>query len=135
MTDRPTAAELVEAVRLLLEAEVIPVLTDTRLRFQTLVAANVLSIVGREMTSADVDVLKTWENLIAIMGACDPLPPNPADWPLAVRRLAEDLCRRIRAGDYDEPIRFRNLSQQLRPLIVSKLAIANPRFLASYKPL
>src|SRR5690242_14430603 len=49
MNDRPTAAELVFAVREHLEGELIPTLADPRLRFQTLVAANVLRIVEREL--------------------------------------------------------------------------------------
>jgi Domain of unknown function (DUF6285) len=134
MTDRPTAAELVEAVRQLLEAEVIPALPDVRLRFQALVAANVLSIVGRELAAADVDVRLTWDKLAAVLGMADPPPTHPRDWRAAVLQLNEELCRRIRAGDYDDPARFRELVNQLRPLIVRKLEIANPRFLAGYEP-
>ncbi|MSO95688.1 MAG: hypothetical protein EXQ81_07825 [Thermoleophilia bacterium] len=47
-TDRPTAAELAAAVREFLEAEILPMLDDHRLRFRTLVAMNALSIVERE---------------------------------------------------------------------------------------
>ena len=47
-TDRPNASELATAVREFLEAEILPVLTDHRLRFRTLVAMNALSIVERE---------------------------------------------------------------------------------------
>jgi hypothetical protein len=134
MTDRPTAAELVEAVHHLLETEVVPVLTDARLRFQTLVAANVLAIVGRELATANADLRRAWESLAAILKVTDP-PPQPGEWPAPVRQLNEELCRRIRAGGYDEPERFRDLLNQLRPLVVRKLEIANPRFLTSYRPL
>jgi hypothetical protein len=48
VTDRPRAAELATAVREFLEEEILPVLTDQRLRFRTLVAMNALSIVERE---------------------------------------------------------------------------------------
>ncbi len=48
MSDRPTAAELVNAVHEFLEAEILPTLDDHRLRFRTLVAMNALSIVERE---------------------------------------------------------------------------------------
>jgi hypothetical protein len=135
MTDRPTAAELVEAVRHLLEAEVIPALPDQRLRFQALVAANVLSIVGRELGAADVDVRLAWDKLATLLGKADQPPAHPRDWQAGVRQLSEELCARVRAGDYDEPVRFRELLNQLRPLIVRKLEIANPRFLAAYQPL
>jgi hypothetical protein len=132
MTDRPTAAELVQAVCHLLEAEVIPALTDQRLRFQTLVAANVLSIVGRELAAADVHVRLAWDKLAAVLGVSDQLPQH--DEAAAVRQLSEKLCQRIRAGDYDEPVRFLAVLNQLRPLILRKLEVSNPRFLASYQP-
>ena len=134
MTDRPTAAELVEAVHHLLGTEVVPALTDARLRFQTLVAANVLAIVGRELATADADLRLAWDRLAAIVGVRDAALQS-GEWSAAVRQLNDELCRRIRAGDYDEPSRFRNLLNQLRPLVVRKLEIANPRFLASYRPL
>ena len=49
--DRPTAAELVEATREFLEREILPTLTDQRLRFRTLVAINALGIAQRELES------------------------------------------------------------------------------------
>ncbi|HET8527314.1 MAG TPA: DUF6285 domain-containing protein [Gaiellaceae bacterium] len=49
MSERPTAAELAEAILEFLGGEVLPTLTDRRLRFRTLVAMNALSIVYREL--------------------------------------------------------------------------------------
>ena len=74
-TDRPNASELATAVREFLEAEILPVLTDQRLRFRTLVAMNALSIVEREAP-----------------------PPTQADWAMARRIRAGD----IRDGDLQE---------------------------------
>jgi len=51
--DRPTAAELVEAVREFLESEILPTLDDHRLRFRALVAMNALAIAGRELASSE----------------------------------------------------------------------------------
>src|ERR1700692_2834870 len=51
--DRPTAAELVEATREFLESEILPTLTDQRLRFRTLVAINALRIAQRELESGE----------------------------------------------------------------------------------
>jgi len=70
MTDRPNARELATAVREFLETEILPALSDQRLRFRTLVAMNALSIVERESP--------------------EPSPPDPVD---------AELARRIRAGD------------------------------------
>ena len=68
--DRPTAAELAESVREFLEAEILPVLADHRLRFRTLVAMNALGMVERETAA--------------------PPPDSTAD---------RELARRIRAGE------------------------------------
>jgi hypothetical protein len=70
VTDRPAAGELATAVRDFLEAEILPVLQDHRLRFRTLVALNALGIVARESPP--------------------PAPPDPAD---------AELAQRLRAGD------------------------------------
>jgi hypothetical protein len=53
MADRPTAAELVEAVTEFLAEEVLPAATDHRLKFRTLVALNALAIASRELAASD----------------------------------------------------------------------------------
>ena len=70
--DRPSAGELAVAVREFLEAEILPVLDDRRLRFRTLVAMNALGIVERDSPS-----------------------PVERDWTLARRIRAGE----VRAGD------------------------------------
>ena len=49
MSERPTAEELAEAIEEFLAGEILPIVTDARLRFRTLVALNALGIVGREL--------------------------------------------------------------------------------------
>jgi len=49
VTERPTAQELTEAIVEFLGDEILPTLTDHRLRFRTLVAMNALGIVHREL--------------------------------------------------------------------------------------
>ncbi len=49
MTERPTAQELAEAIQEFLAGEILPTLTDHRLRFRMLVALNALGIVYREL--------------------------------------------------------------------------------------
>ena len=68
--DRPTPQELAEAVREFLQAEILPVLDDHRLKFRTLVAINGLGIAERELAET--------------------ARPHDDDW---------ELARRIRAGD------------------------------------
>jgi hypothetical protein len=68
--DRPTPQELAEAVREFLEAEILPLLDDHRLKFRMLVAINGLGIAERELWATS--------------------QPREEDW---------ELARRIRAGD------------------------------------
>jgi hypothetical protein len=51
VSERPTAPELVEALLEFLGGEILPTLTDHRLRFRTLVAMNALGIVHRELVA------------------------------------------------------------------------------------
>jgi Domain of unknown function (DUF6285) len=53
MTDRPTAQELAEAIQEFLAGEILPTLTDHRLRFRMLVALNALGIVYRELAALE----------------------------------------------------------------------------------
>ena len=71
MSERPSADELAEALEEFLAAEILPTVTDARLRFRTLVALNALGIVRRELAK---------------------LPPEDDD-------EQRDLAERIRAGD------------------------------------
>jgi hypothetical protein len=120
MHDRPTAAELVAATRHYLETELLPTLADARLRFQTLVAANVLGIVERELRVEEQHLVEELQG---------PRPESLAALRQAVRNANEALCARIRRGEFDDAERFRALLAQLRPGVKRKLEVANPRYL------
>jgi HAMP domain-containing protein len=81
MSDRPTAAELIEAVSEFLSTEVLPAATDHRLKFRTLVALNALAIAQRELEASDNLSLGTEE--------------------------LRELAQRIRAGNVDESMLLR----------------------------
>ena len=51
MSERPTAQELCEAILEFLGGEILPTVTDQRLRFRMLVAMNALGIVYRELAA------------------------------------------------------------------------------------
>ena len=55
MSERPTAQELCEAILEFLGGEILPTLTDHRLRFRMLVAMNALGIVYRELDALPVE--------------------------------------------------------------------------------
>jgi hypothetical protein len=91
MSDRPTAAELIEAVSEFLSTEVLPAAPDHRLKFRTLVALNALAIAYRELEASNTVLLGTEER--------------------------RDLVERIRAGDVDEsmlPLLKEHVADKLR---------------------
>jgi hypothetical protein len=91
MSDRPTAAELVEAVSEFLSGEVLPAADDHRLKFRTLVAINALAIASRELAASN-NLLLSHEDVTK-------------------------LARRIRAGDVDDgtlPLLKEHVAAKLR---------------------
>ena len=133
MNDRPTAVELLAAARQFLEAELIPTLSDARLKFQTLITANVLAIVERELSTSEGQLLEEWNWITDVLAFPMPVPNRLQGLNASVRKANEVLCKRIRRGDFDGPARFAGLSSQLRRVVEHKLEVGNPRYLASLR--
>lgn len=130
MQDRPDARELLEAVRAFLEEQVVPALDGTR-QFHARVAANVLAIVGRELTSGD-DLLRAEQHrLHELLDVTDDRDQTGgASLAASVRDLNARLADRIRNGDADDgPWRSAVLAH-LRTTAAERLAIANPKYAA-----
>jgi hypothetical protein len=133
MQDQPTALELIAAVREFLHGEIIPTLQDQRLRFRALVAANVLSVVERELPLEAAQLRDEWVRLAALDGG----PADPAAAPADLAALRADvhartaaLCARIRAGAADAgPWRAAVLAHARRS-VEEKLRVNNPKYLA-----
>ncbi len=106
---RPTAAELVEAVREFLEGDVAAA-TEGRVRFHARVAANACAMVERELAlgPAQAEALAA---RLAPFGAAD----------------EADLAATIRSGDLDD--RTAEVSAAVRATVRDKLLVANPRYL------
>jgi hypothetical protein len=132
MQDRPTAVELIAAARQYLESDIIPALTDARLRFQTLVAANVLSIVERELQSEESDLAIEWTYLAKRLGLGGRRLERLADLRQAVREANAKLCTGIRAGEFDQRDRFLEIVNETKRSVERKLEIANPRYLTGF---
>src|SRR5712692_4056605 len=98
MQDRPDKRELVEAVASFIEREIIPSIPDARLRFRSLVAANVLNIVARELAAGDTALRDEWQRLAALLGHTGQAPEREDDLRTEVPALSRDLCAQIRAG-------------------------------------
>ncbi len=128
MFEQPTAAELVAAVRQHLEAHVLPTIGDARLRFQTLVAANVLGIVERELALGEGAQQAAYERVSALLGT----PPEQLAGGALAQALANAdtlLSEQIAAGQFDAAEREQALLAHLQQTARDELQIANPRFL------
>jgi hypothetical protein len=106
----PSAAQLAEAVEGFMREELMPAL-EGRLQFQTLVAANVMAILRRELTDGPAAAAEHSERL-AVLGIADD----------------EALVAAIRSGEMDG--RIGELLLTLRPSVEANLKIANPKHLA-----
>lgn len=128
MQDRPTQRELVEAARELFERELLPTITDPRLRFRTLVALNALGMAEREMFAGDVFVDEELKGLRALLGvAPSPLPEARSAKESEAWAHRKTLAARIREGTAPE-----GTGAFLQASIGYKLSISNPRFVARY---
>lgn len=107
--DVPTAGELVEAVRELLETDVMTA-TDGRLRFHVRVAVNALAAVERELDLGPDQAAAHRRRLAA----------------LGVTTEAE-LAGAIRKGDLDD--RWAEVRAAVAETVRDKLLVANPGYL------
>ena len=107
--DRPTAAELVEAVREFLERDVMAA-TDGRVQFHTRVAVNVLGMVQRELEVGPAQADAYRERLHAL-GFAD----------------EAELAAAIRRGDVDD--RYEEIKAAITATVTDKLTVANPKYL------
>ena len=131
MQDRPTALELLEAVRAFVEEEIAPGL-DPRQRFHALVAANLLAIVRRELEHEGTQLQAEWQRLARLVDRADAASPAERGGLRAqVREWTAELAERIRAGDADGGERAREVRAHVRETVQEKLRVANPRLARS----
>jgi hypothetical protein len=163
MQDRPTSGELLAAVREFLQMEILPDLHDHRQKFRTLIAANVLSVVERELAGEEDRLRAEWAHLVDLEGDLldqTPLPssnvsgargfpegdaqrgprraPPPAPASLALLRHDVDarkraLCVRIKGGAADAGPWRRDVLAYARWALEEKLRVSNPRYLERLK--
>jgi aminoglycoside phosphotransferase (APT) family kinase protein len=108
---RPTAGELVEAVREWVETDV-RAATEGRVSFHSRVAANALAIVGRELADAG-DAEAAHRERLATLGCGDDA----------------ELAARIRSGELDA--RYDEVRRLVGESVRAKLSVANPAHLSA----
>jgi hypothetical protein len=113
--DRPTASELVTAVREFLERDVMAA-TEGRVQFHTRVAVNVLNIVARELELGAGYTERERERAAALL-------EHDGD----ARDLERELADAIRSGALDD--RIAEVRDHVRATVREKLLIANPGYL------
>jgi hypothetical protein len=118
--DRPTAAELVDAVTEFLERDLQPSL-EGRLAFHTRVSVNALRIVRREMDLGPALDTARRDGLHELLGDDD------SHSAMTARELEVELARRIRDGALDE--RRPELVAYLRATLRIQLDIAHPGYI------
>jgi Domain of unknown function (DUF6285) len=107
---RPTAAELVEAVREFLERDVMAA-TEGRVQFHARVAVNALGMVERELALGGGQAERHRDGLAALGVSSE-----------------EELAALIRGLDADDP-RLDDIARFVRQTVRDKLEVANPKYL------
>jgi len=132
MYDRPDIFQLLDAVRVYLQNEVVPLTQENRKQYyQTLVAISVLGVVAREMLM-NVDHLRAeWERLNFVQNVTRPLPADPYEARAALAERNRKLCEEISAGRYDYTPGRSALFEHLLTTTRAQLEVANPKFLQS----
>lgn len=129
MQGYPTITELIEAVRGHLTTHLIPTLSEPRLRFQTLVAANVLAVVARELELGQALGRQEWHRLANLLGHTGDCPADVAAQEAAIGEWNRLLCQQIEGGMFDDPAGYQHLLAHCRQTAQAHLQIANPKFL------
>lgn len=114
--DRPTAIELIEAVREYLERDVMTI--EGRTGFHARVARNALGMIQRELELGPV-LESECRSRIAELLATDPEDASLHD-------LEAELVRAIRAGDFDACLD--EVATCVRESVDAKLKISNPDY-------
>lgn len=125
MQDRPSAGELLDAVRGFLESEILPN-TSGRRQFHTRVSINVLNILRREWDQEERMVLDEWRRLASLLDEEDE-PSTSDDTREGVRRMNAEVSKRIRAGELDD--RWDEAVAAIAKTVKDKLLVANPGYM------
>lgn len=129
MQDRPTAQELLEAVRDFISNEMLPVLTDPRLRFRTRVAGNLLHMLRRELALEPALLRAEWQRMVELLGDGAVPPQGTLELTGGIKARNRALCALIRAGKAPQ-----GSLAAVTEAVRAKLEVANPRYLDGFEP-
>ena len=118
MQDRPTAVELLEAIREFLEQDVMPAV-DGRVQFHTRVAVNALGMLERELRLGPELAAAECARLGALLGH-----------DAGLDTLTAELASRIRDGSLDD--RGDDVVAAVRDSVRAKLLVSNPDYVGDH---
>lgn len=127
MHDRPTVDELLRAVEVLFDEQLVPSLTGSR-QYNCRVAANVIRTVRRELRDEEAALDQEWAGLNALLGDEDK-PSSPEILRTRIAERTADLSGRIREGDADEGAWRGLVLGHVKDVVRAKLSASNPAWL------
>jgi hypothetical protein len=124
--DRPTAAEILATVGEYLQQDVLPVV-DGSLRYQTLVAANLITLLGRELDAGDGPARREYAELTALI---DTATDSDSEQPVSagLDELNAALQARLLAEELPDPQFLRRARDVLERAVRDKLAVNKPGY-------
>ncbi len=135
MQQRPTKIELLQAIAKFLVAEAYPSISDKRLSFRVLVAANLANIVAAELESEKTLIDEEISRLADLMpdAVAGRAPAeSEAERRELLSQLHRELAERIRQRRFSAEEK-RRAWEQVKDSLSRTLSIDNPRFDRSQK--
>jgi hypothetical protein len=125
VNDRPSAEELLRAVRRFLNDQVVPALSGPA-RYHARVAANVVAIVAREIETEESHLRGEWQRLGQLLTLAGEPAPDRDALRAGVTERSRELARRIRTGDADSGPWRDQVMAHLCCTVDDKLDVARP---------
>lgn len=130
MQERPETSTLLEAIAQFLMVELQPTLTEKKLAFRVLIAANLASTLAAELRTEEARTASELRRLTALLPEVvdgDPVRLPPKERKDALRALNSELVLALRQGRFsiEELARVR---EHLETTLTDALAVQNPRF-------
>jgi len=128
MQDRPSATEILVTLGEYLDQEVLPI-TDGALRYKTLVAANLIKVLERELAAGDAPRRRERARLIELLGDPGAGPePHGADLDAELVRLNDELQRRLLAPQLPPRAFLLAARDAMEASVLDNLAINKPGY-------
>lgn len=126
--------DLLDAVQGYFQTSVAPLLTDPRVKFQGLIAVNVLEILKRELELGEQASRDEWRSLVSLLGSKAAEPVSVADLEAGLLSLNREFRDLARSGKLDSGELQRKAFEHARKVVVDKLRMTNPAFLSEPSP-